>query len=407
MAIYFVTGKLGSGKTLCAVGKIRDYLQEGRRVVTNLDLDLNNLLRSDADADVIRIPDKPRVEDFQIIGRGCEEENEDKYGAIVLDELGTWFNSRSWRDKERGDVIDWFLHARKLHWDIFFIVQDISVVDKQLRSTLCEHLVICKRTDRLTIPFIGALFRFIGFDKILPKVHIASVYYGDTPSDLRVARWTYRGKDLYDAYNTRQIFRDDNELKDGEVIDMRSSYSFLSPYVLNSIKYKNQLMDKLQNLNSNSINQTDKNTSARSSSYFSRFDKSDYQLLFGALFLILIGYTFIDDAESEPSVDRAVSLVQPGELLSIKTPTLISDEPLEIIPQDFLLKLFHKANVSIGLWRQEGLIFDALILIQRDKQPDESLTLDDVRALGWIPLKRADFVILSKEGQKSITIKIG
>ncbi|EBN6690252.1 zonular occludens toxin, partial [Salmonella enterica] len=34
MPVYFVTGKLGSGKTLVAVGKIRDYLVAGRRVAT-------------------------------------------------------------------------------------------------------------------------------------------------------------------------------------------------------------------------------------------------------------------------------------------------------------------------------------------------------------------------------------
>ncbi|MFK4136821.1 zonular occludens toxin domain-containing protein, partial [Pseudomonas luteola] len=37
MAVYFVTGKLGSGKSLVAVGKIRDYMIAGRRVATNLD----------------------------------------------------------------------------------------------------------------------------------------------------------------------------------------------------------------------------------------------------------------------------------------------------------------------------------------------------------------------------------
>ena len=37
MAVYFITGKLGSGKSIAAVGKIRDYLNEGRAVATNLD----------------------------------------------------------------------------------------------------------------------------------------------------------------------------------------------------------------------------------------------------------------------------------------------------------------------------------------------------------------------------------
>src|SRR5690606_41824258 len=51
-------------------------------------------------------------------------------------------------DKGRTAVIDWCLHARKLGWDIIFIVQNISIVDKQARLALGEHLVICRRLDR-------------------------------------------------------------------------------------------------------------------------------------------------------------------------------------------------------------------------------------------------------------------
>ena len=40
MAVYVVTGKLGNGKTLITVGRIRDALAQGCRVATNLDLDL-------------------------------------------------------------------------------------------------------------------------------------------------------------------------------------------------------------------------------------------------------------------------------------------------------------------------------------------------------------------------------
>ncbi|SEE79563.1 zonular occludens toxin domain-containing protein [Pseudomonas anguilliseptica] len=58
MAVYFVTGKLGSGKSLVAVGKIRDYLSEGRRVATNLDLWLDEMFTYH-DQPAIRLPDKP------------------------------------------------------------------------------------------------------------------------------------------------------------------------------------------------------------------------------------------------------------------------------------------------------------------------------------------------------------
>jgi KaiC/GvpD/RAD55 family RecA-like ATPase len=182
MAVYFVTGKLGSGKTLCCIGKIRDYLQQGRRVATNLDLNIQALTSYDSKTSVVRVPDKPIRWDLDALGQGCDESDESKYGLLVLDELGTWFNCRNWQDKGRLAVIDWFLHARKKHWDIYLIVQSIESLDSQLVNALCEHLVICKRTDRLNIPFISPVLKFMEFGGKLPKFHIAKVYYGQDVS---------------------------------------------------------------------------------------------------------------------------------------------------------------------------------------------------------------------------------
>ena len=171
MAVYFITGKLGCGKTLCTVGKIRDYLGQGRRVATNLDIYLDAISKTDSKTSLTRIPDKPSLADLNALGSGCVEGNEDQYGLLVLDELGTWFNSRNWRDKGRLEVINWFLHARKLHWDIFLIVQNINSLDDQLVSALCEHLVVCKRTDRLT-----HLRHFFARNRLFPLFWQSKIY---------------------------------------------------------------------------------------------------------------------------------------------------------------------------------------------------------------------------------------
>ncbi len=126
MAVYFVTGKLGSGKTLAAVGRMRDYLVKGARIAGNIDLNLTHLCNPRSHRTYVRLPDKPRVEDLEALGAGSDSPEESTYGAFILDECGTWFNARGWQDKARKPVIDWFLHARKLGWDLFFIVQDIS-----------------------------------------------------------------------------------------------------------------------------------------------------------------------------------------------------------------------------------------------------------------------------------------
>lgn len=223
MAVYFVTGKLGAGKTLCAVGRIRDYLAHGRPVATNLDLNLSNLLHPFAKTPrLFRVPDKPKVEDLELIGSGNTTYDESKNGLLVLDECGTWFNARSWNDKTRQPVINWMLHARKLGWDVIFIIQDISIVDKQAREALAEHVVYCRRLDRLTLPVVGFLYSIVTGKKLpMPRVHLAVVKYGDQANALIVERWTYRGGDLYTAYDTKQAFTDYYE--DGV-------YSLLTPW---------------------------------------------------------------------------------------------------------------------------------------------------------------------------------
>ncbi|HDS1045329.1 TPA: hypothetical protein QDZ42_004016 [Stenotrophomonas maltophilia] len=224
MAVYFITGKLGSGKSLAALDKIRERLSDGRRVATNLDLYLDEMFTF-CKSTATRLPDKPRAEDMIALGDGYETEDprdydEKKFGLIVLDECGTWLNTREWNDKERRKLLDWFLHARKHRWDVMFLIQDVESCDAQLVRSLCEHLVVCRRMDRFKIARIA-----------LPRMHIANVYYGRS-TEVRVERWSYRGNDLFKAYDTRQVFKDDVDFTDAGPVDMRASYTMLSAWHL-------------------------------------------------------------------------------------------------------------------------------------------------------------------------------
>lgn len=246
MAIYLISGKLGSGKTLSAVGRIRDALLAGRRVVTNLDLRLEHLLPVRAGrprstggtgavhqpVSCIRIPDKPTVADLELIGCGNESMDESMNGLIVLDELASWLNSRTFNDKSRMPVIDWLIHSRKKGWDVMFICQHIEQIDKQVRQALVEFLVTCRRLDRMRIPLIGGAIKMISGGWIsgnLPKVHLAVVRYGVQPDAIKADTWLYQGKDLYGGYDTRQIFSDTYD---------SGPYSYLPPWYLLGYKHK-------------------------------------------------------------------------------------------------------------------------------------------------------------------------
>jgi hypothetical protein len=225
MAIYLVTGRLGAGKSLACVGRIRDALREGRRVATNLDLTLEAMLKLEARAvDVQRIPDKPTRADLELLGVGNPYIDEAKNGLIVLDELGSWLNAREWGDKARQGVIDWLIHSRKYGWDVIFICQHIQQVDKQVRESLVEYHVNVRRLDRLSIPFVGGLVRLLSGGLAsgrLPRIHVAAVRYGTEHNALVAERWVYRGGEFFGAYNTRQVFSPSYP---------HGVYSYLSPW---------------------------------------------------------------------------------------------------------------------------------------------------------------------------------
>lgn len=194
--VYFVTGSLGAGKTLCSVDMIRRYLLAGKRVATNVNLNLEYLCSAEnKHSRVIRIPDAPSITDLRAIGLGSDSSDDKTHGLLVLDELGTWFNTRDFANKGRLAVIKWMIHMRKRRWDVVFIVQDFGMVDKQARGNIAQHLVTCSSSKDFWM------------FKPFPKFHSAVVRH--TASRMVVERWYYRARDVINAYDTEQLFYTD------------------------------------------------------------------------------------------------------------------------------------------------------------------------------------------------------
>jgi hypothetical protein len=240
MAVYCVTGKLGAGKTLAAVDRIRQHLNANKRVATNLDLYLEKLINPfSKNANVLRLPDVPSAEDMKAIGLGYEGDfrGDDHNGLIVLDECAKWLNSRDYRDKNRKGLIDWMIHARKKRWDIIFIIQDIEAMDKQFRDLFCEFGVFCRRMDRYSIPFLSFFTKlFTGKPARPMRLHVGLVKYGFTESAPVVDRWWYRGTDIFDAYDTEQSF---NELDSCGLHSMLPPNTIYGRYITKLEVFKN------------------------------------------------------------------------------------------------------------------------------------------------------------------------
>lgn len=212
MGADLIQGKKGSGKSKLAVMQIKAHLLKGRLVATNLDLKLEKLLPPHSRAYALRVPDKPCVEDLHAIGSGNNGDryNEDHDGLLVLDELATWLNARTFGDKQRQPVLDWFAHSRKHGWGTLLLCQDLVQIDKQAREAHVDYVTRCLRMDRMRIPVVGGLIALLFGEKAgyLPKTHIATRRLGLDPKGLMAQRWWYTDGGVQNGYDTLQIFSD-------------------------------------------------------------------------------------------------------------------------------------------------------------------------------------------------------
>jgi hypothetical protein len=126
-------------------------------------------------------------------------------------------------------VIDWLIHSRKHRWDVIFVIQNIGMLDKQVRDALLEYHVTCKRLDKLRIPVIGIIGKWLSlgsWNGCVGRLHLGVVAYAAGSQILSgaliVERWCYRGTDLFKAYDTEQVFSSRYD---------SGSFSYLPPWM--------------------------------------------------------------------------------------------------------------------------------------------------------------------------------
>lgn len=225
MAVYIVTGKLGAGKTLLCIIKILEYLKARRPVAVNVDVFMDKLCkRGNKYSRVVRLPDLPTADDLLGLGFGCDQYDEERFGGIFLDEGGVWLNSRDWNQGGRTELLKFFLFLRKRRWDLYLCVQNVGVIDKQVRESIAEHVIYLNRWDKMKVPFpFGLIGRLLSFGKWkgkLPKLHQAIVKYGTKAHSPKVDDIFYRGEQYYSYYDTTQEYNKDYD---------KGSYSMLPP----------------------------------------------------------------------------------------------------------------------------------------------------------------------------------
>lgn len=166
--IEFVTGKIGSGKTLYAVERIFMHLIKGGTVATNIDLKfdkISNLAWKKYGKKII----PAQIVEVDI-NRTPNWDLEVPWGVPELPVLSVWDevhlfnNARDWKKTQdkQGQMLSFLTQSRKACVDVIFITQDSKTVDKQFRiQAQFEHYVI--NSAELSLGPLGSLPKCFSF----------------------------------------------------------------------------------------------------------------------------------------------------------------------------------------------------------------------------------------------------
>lgn len=221
MIFRFVTGRLGTGKTLVSVGIALKYLQRGRMVATNVDLYPEHFQnKHDRSTRIYRLPDHPSSADLKSLPPGNATLVKGPDGSLIpgpkydpsanslllLDELAQFLNTRSYSDKDRLNIISFLVLLRKRGWDAYFIVQHIDMVDKQIREALAQETGYCRDMSRIPIPVLGTLTRKLtGRTLTFPKTFRVTFRDGYAADGLKLEAKTISSSGVRNCYNTAQV----------------------------------------------------------------------------------------------------------------------------------------------------------------------------------------------------------
>lgn len=154
MFIYVANDKqpFGSGKTLSVVDYVRYIYNRynGAQVWSNSDNKfVEQKIKIYSNVTLIGVPYVPLVSYEQIIK--ARDNNDDTcISLFVIDELGSQFNNRNWKNNLPPDLLEAILQQRKSKIGILGTVQDWSLFDATLRKVSAE-CIECSKTWRYVV----------------------------------------------------------------------------------------------------------------------------------------------------------------------------------------------------------------------------------------------------------------
>lgn len=232
--IRFYSGTPGSGKSLHVASDIYRYIQNGKNVIANFEINdsiikakrgktkgsfvyLNNYqltenityteMQTDAYGKIKYIEKyKTPLDALYYFSLNFHKRNEkgqilEKQTLLVIDEAQIIFNSRSWQSRNRQEWVTFFTQHRKYGFEIIIISQFQTLIDKQIRGCFEFEVMHRKVMNYKSIGFI--LSCLFGGNLFVAVEHLCSVRgkQGKTSTQFIVGKKKY-----FDLYNSYKIF---------------------------------------------------------------------------------------------------------------------------------------------------------------------------------------------------------
>lgn len=203
--IHLYTGKFGQGKTCQAVSDTYKLCCKYPQLTVLTNIHLQNF------PDTINIIPLKNVEDILNAPKNC---------IVLIDEIGTLFNSRDFVGGKKSVPKSLFQHlsqCRKRKMMIFGTVQRYNLLDKQIRD-ISATVFACKCYP--AHPFSRAM-RAIRFDTDEYEIYQSNYMYNPRPLEVRFTIQKNQLRQLYDTSSLVSGLLELNYLSDEEILRNR------------------------------------------------------------------------------------------------------------------------------------------------------------------------------------------
>lgn len=212
--IFLYTGTPGSGKSLHMAKDIIERLKKGSNVIGNFPIfddifykkyfnfrKVNGSwfrkVKDETMGNYLYIPnEKINVMDLVKYAKKNHTHGREAQTLLCIDECQILFNCREYYNPSRMDWINFFIHHRKLGYNIILIAQHDKLIDKQIR-VLVETEIVHRRVNNYKLGVFIRFPLFIAIEKW--KVNNLKVQ-----SEFFVYRKIYGAK-FYDSYRIFEI----------------------------------------------------------------------------------------------------------------------------------------------------------------------------------------------------------